>query len=97
MENAIYRNVSDFLDVSKMLCTFHISKVNSINQFSVAEWFRWWANPGVNSPLSDWEVVGSNPTAGMSRIGFFMQGRHFNVQIGVCFPRDQRILVVFFA
>ena len=31
----------------------------------------------VMSPLSDWEVGGSNPTAGMSMIGFFIQGRNF--------------------
>ena len=35
-------------------------------------------NLGAMPPLSDWEVVGSNPTAGMSRIGFFIQGRNFN-------------------
>ena len=28
------------------------------------------ANLDVKPPLSDWEVVGSDPTAGMSRVGF---------------------------
>ena len=48
---------------------------------SVAEWLRWCANLGVTPPLSmlsDLEVVGLNLTAGMSRIGFFIQGRNFN-------------------
>ena len=44
----------------------------------VAEWLRRWVNLGVMPPLSDCEVVGSNPTAGMIRIGFFIQGRNFN-------------------
>ena len=42
-------------------------------QCSVAEWLGRWANLGVI-----WEVVGSNPTAGMSRLGFFIQGRNSN-------------------
>ena len=29
-------------------------------------------------PLSEWGVVGSNPTAGMSRIGFYIWGRNIN-------------------
>ena len=45
---------------------------------SVAEWLRQWVNLGVTPPLSDWEVVGSNPTGGMSRIGFLIQGRNFD-------------------
>ena len=32
----------------------------------------------LSPPLSDWEVVGSNFTAGMSRLGFFIQGRNSN-------------------
>ena len=44
----------------------------------MAEWVRLWAkiHVGVAPPLSDWEVVGLNPTASMSRIGVFMQGRN---------------------
>ena len=36
----------------------------------MSEWLRWWVNLSVTPPLSAWEVVGSNPTAGISRIGF---------------------------
>ena len=50
----------------------------NFNQSTVAEWLRCWANLGVTPPLSDWEVVGSNSTAGMSRLGFFIQGRNSN-------------------
>ena len=38
-----------------------------------------WVNLGVMPPLSDWEVVGSNSTAGMSKIGLGIQVRNFNV------------------
>ena len=34
-----------------------------------------WVNLGVIPTLSDWEVVGLNSKAGMSRAGFFTQGR----------------------
>ena len=47
-------------------------------QSSVAELLKWWVNLGLAPPLGDWSVVGSNPTADMSRIGFFMQGRNFH-------------------
>ena len=42
-------------------------------QCSVAKWLRRWANLGV---IPTTEVVGSNPTAGMSRLEFFIQGRN---------------------
>ena len=44
---------------------------------SVAKWLRW-TNLGVTPPLSDWKVVGLDPTSGMSRVGFFIKGRNFN-------------------
>ena len=56
-------------------CTFTL--IISLNQSSVAEWLRWWVNLGVMPPLSDWEVVGSNPIPGMSRIGFFYPRKKF--------------------
>ena len=34
---------------------------------SDAEWLRLWVNIGVTPTLSDWEVVGSNPTAYIGR------------------------------
>ena len=46
--------------------------------FSVAELLWRWGNLGWKPPMSDWEVVGSNPTAGMNRIGICIQGRNFN-------------------
>ena len=51
----------------------------SWNQSLVAEWLTWWANlrVGVTAPLSDWEVVGLNPTSSMNRIGFFYPGKKF--------------------
>ena len=48
------------------------------SQCLVAEWLRQWVNLGVMPPLSDRQVVGSNSTAGMSRTGFFIQGRNHN-------------------
>ena len=42
----------------------------SSDQSSVAEWLRLCANQVFTPPLCDWEIMGSNPTAGMSRIGF---------------------------
>ena len=33
---------------------------------------------GLSPPLSYWEVVGSSPTASISRLGFFIQGRNSN-------------------
>ena len=56
---------------------FSNSVIMEVDQSSVAEWLGWWANLGVTPPLSDWEVGGSNPTAGMSRIGFFHPGKKF--------------------
>ena len=47
-------------------------------QSSVAEWLRQWTDLGVTAPLTDWEVVGLNPTASISRIGYSIQGRNFN-------------------
>ena len=47
----------------------------------MAEWLVWWTSIGVKTPLSDWKVVGSNPTASISRIGFFIQERNVNVPI----------------
>ena len=44
----------------------------------MAEWLRWWVNLGVTPPLSDWEVVGSNPTAGMSRIRLVLSRKKIN-------------------
>ena len=45
--------------------TLHVNKLEYvIYQFSVAEWLNWWVTLGVMPPLSDWEVVGLNPTAG---------------------------------
>ena len=40
-------------------------------------------NLGVMPPLSDWQVVDSNPTAGMSGIGFFLSRE----EISMVFPR----------
>ena len=34
----------------------------------MVEWLRRWVNLGVTPPLSDWEVVSSNPIASMSGI-----------------------------
>ena len=48
------------------------------NQCSVAEWLRRWANLGV---ITNTELLGgrgSYPTAGMGRLGFFIQGSSFN-------------------
>ena len=47
------------------------------NQSLVAKWLRWWVNLGVTPPPSEFEVVGSNPTAGMSKLGFFYPGKKF--------------------
>ena len=58
----------------------HVLQNNFCYQCSVAEWLRWWANLGVMwPPLSYWEVVDLNPSAGMSRIGFklFHPGKKF--------------------
>ena len=46
-------------------------------QSLMTEWLRWLVNLGVMPPVSDWKVVGSNPTAGMSRIRVLIQGRNF--------------------
>ena len=40
------------------------------NQSSMAKQLGRWANLAETPPLSDWEIVGSNPTVGMSRLGF---------------------------
>ena len=66
------------LDISRYSVQADQGDYSALNQCSVAKWLRQWVNLGVMSQLSDWEVVGSNPTAGMSRIGFFfIQGRNF--------------------
>ena len=62
-------------------------RCDSLNQSSVAERLRLWVNLGVISPLSDWEVVGSNPTAGMSRIGFLSRE-----EISIVFPSRKRFV-----
>ena len=58
-----------------------------LDQSSVAEWLRQWANLGLKPPLSDWEDVGSNLTAGTSRIGVFYPGKKFQ-----CFFPDRKCL-----
>ena len=71
-------NLYKSIIVSKFYTASVVEDVYITYQSSVGEWLRLWVNLGLAPSLSNWEVVGSNPTAGMSRIGFVIQARHFN-------------------
>ena len=55
--------------ISSTILHFHY--FNNQKQSSVAKWLRQGVSLAVTLLISHWEVVGLNPTAGMSRLGLF--------------------------